>query len=191
MSSASRASRRTDRPTTAAGPGGAADHPLSSAELEPATYVLDAMARMHHAVFQIGTDRLRPWGITLSSYAALRVLDRRPDLTLAQLSRRCFVRPQTMTRMVTQLEKRGLIERQPRPSGGRTLSLRLTGEGLAVLRQMGGRVNKINATITGVLAPHEIEQLNSMLRRCAIEVEREIDAEAGRGQARRAPGKTA
>ena len=70
-------------------------------EMEPATYLLDAMARMHHAVFQIGTDRLRPWGITLSSYAALRALDRRPDLTLGQLARRCFVKPQTMTRMVS------------------------------------------------------------------------------------------
>ncbi len=142
--------------------------------MEPASYVADAATRLHRAVVHIGSARLRPWNITLSSYAALRVMQTRPDLTLAQLSRRCFVRPQTMTRMVTQLEKRGWVERSKRPSDDRALSLRLSTEGLTALNDMDGAARKINATIGEALTPTEIDTLNDLLRRCALAVEDEL-----------------
>ena len=39
---------------------------------------------------------LRPLGLTTNQYTALSVLERRDDLTSAELARRSFVRPQTM-----------------------------------------------------------------------------------------------
>ncbi len=142
--------------------------------MEPATYVVDAVVRLYRAVHQIGNLRLRRWDLSLSSYTALRIMANRPDLTLAQLSRRSFVRPQTMTRMVSELERRGFVERHPRPESERALSLRVTELGLAVLVDMDAQVNKINATITQVLDGAEIIQLDTMLRQCALLVEAEI-----------------
>jgi DNA-binding MarR family transcriptional regulator len=149
---------------------------LRGGAMEPASYVADAATRLHRAVVHIGSARLRPWNLTLSSYVALRVLEARPDLTLAQLSRRCFVRPQTMTRMVTQLETRGWVERSRRPSDDRALSLRLSEQGCEALHDMDLEVKKLNATINRALTPTEIETLNELLRRCAGAVEDELRA---------------
>lgn len=139
--------------------------------MEPASYVADAATRLHRAVVHTGNARLRPWNISLSSYAALRVMEARPDLTLAQLSLRCFVRPQTMTRMVAQLERRGWVERARHPSDDRALSLRLSKQGCAALHDMDREAKKINETIGQALTPAEIDTLNELLRRCANAVE--------------------
>ena len=48
-------------------------------------------------------DLLRPAGLTALQYTALTVLERRPDLTSAQLARNSFVTAQTMADMVTTL----------------------------------------------------------------------------------------
>ncbi len=142
--------------------------------MEPATYVVDAVARLQRAVFAIGSQRLQPWNMTLSSYTALRVMANRPELTLAQLARRCFVKPQTMTRIVSELERRGLVQRLPRPESERALSLSLTDRGHTSLAAMNTEVNKINQTITGVLSPEQVDQLDSLLRLCALTVETEL-----------------
>ncbi|MFC9841621.1 MarR family winged helix-turn-helix transcriptional regulator [Rhodococcus sp. NPDC127530] len=149
------------------------------APMEPATLVVDAVSRLQRAVHQIGTMRLAPWNLTLSSYAALRIMADQPSLSLIQLSRRAFVRPQTMTRMVTQLEKRGYIERRQRPENERALSLHVTEEGREALAEMGARVNKINSTFTDLFDDEQIEQLNTMLRQCAHAIEAEIKEFSG------------
>ena len=144
--------------------------------LEPGSYLLDAVVRLWRGAHQTGNVRLRPWGVTLSAYAALRVIADQPNLTLAQLSRRNFVRPQTMTRIVNQLVKRGWIERHARPQDGRTQALLLTASGLAALNEMTIEVNKINNTIGRVLDADQIDQLGALLRTCARQVEADLNA---------------
>ncbi|MFO6453040.1 MULTISPECIES: MarR family winged helix-turn-helix transcriptional regulator [unclassified Aeromicrobium] len=142
--------------------------------MDRATYVVDAVVRLERAVARIGNLRLQQWNMTLSSYTALRIIASRPHLSLAQLSRRCFVRPQTMTRIVSQLERRGFVVRDPNPESERALSLRATEEGFAALALMDPEVNRINSTITQVLSDAQIADLDSMLRDCARQVEGEI-----------------
>ncbi|MDJ0396574.1 MarR family transcriptional regulator [Rhodococcus sp. G-MC3] len=153
-----------DRDVDAAVPG----------QMEPATYVVDAISRLHRAVHQVANLRLRQWNMTLSSYVALRIIADQPSLSLAQLARRGFVRPQTMTRIVSQLEKRGFVERHHRPENERALSLHVTASGEVALTEMGAEVNKINATVGGVLEPAEILELDAMVRRVASAVEADI-----------------
>jgi len=160
--------------TTTAHPDGDDVSAGPAPQMDRATYVVDAVARLHRATHQIGNLRLQQWNMSLSSYTALRIMANRPDLSLAQLSRRCFVRPQTMTRIVTQLEGRGFVERHPRPENERALSLRPTEKGLSALAKMDEEVNKINSTITQVLDDDQIAQLDTMLRECARLVETEI-----------------
>jgi DNA-binding MarR family transcriptional regulator len=143
-------------------------------DIEPASLVADAATRLHRAVVLTGTGRLRPWRTSLSSYAALRVIAARPDLTLAQLSRRCFVRPQTMTRMVRDLEARGWVIRNRKPGDDRAIAISLAAAGRSALEEMDVEARKINATIERALSEAEIEQLNDLLRRCTLEVEAEL-----------------
>jgi DNA-binding MarR family transcriptional regulator len=153
------------------------------AELDDASLMIDAVFRFERAVSRIGNLRLRPWNLTLSSYTALRILDREPSLTQAQLARRCYVRPQTMTRMVTQLEERGWVARRPHPESERALCLGLTGEGRAALREMGTEVLRISDTLNSVLGPEDITGTDRRLRQAALAVEREL-READRGEDR-------
>lgn len=150
---------------------------LADPTIEPASYAADAATRLHRGVYLTGTARLRPWQLTLSSYAAMRVLLARPDLTLAQLSRRCFVRPQTMSRMARDLETRGWVTRNRRIGDERALSLRLTGAGETALAEMDTEVRRINTSIERALSPAEIKTLDGLLRRCATEVEADLRAE--------------
>ena len=93
--------------------------------MEPAArteYLTDAVFRLERAVANIGAMRLKPWRMTLSGYAALTSLERQPNLSLAHLSRRCYVKPQTMTRIVSEMERRGWVARGANPDSEGTYS---------------------------------------------------------------------
>ncbi|WP_236790871.1 MarR family transcriptional regulator [Amycolatopsis sp. GM8] len=137
-------------------------------------YLTDAVVRLERAVANIGAMRLKPWRMTLSGYAALKILERQPNLSLAQLSRRCFVKPQTMTRIVAELERREWVDRSPHPESDRAISLALTPAGRASLGEMAAEVDKIESTLGGMLDPGQFPELVATLRRCAVAVEAEI-----------------
>jgi len=143
--------------------------------MDPASSLVDAVVRLERAIVQIGNTRLRPWKMTLSSYTALKVMANRPDLSLVQLSRRCFVRPQTMTRIVWALEERRLVERLPNPDSERALRLRVTKRGQLTLAEMDVAVNEIQDTIGDIFDAEQIELFDTMLRRFAYAVEGEIE----------------
>ena len=139
-------------------------------------YLTDAVTRLERAVANIGSMRLKPWRMTLSGYAALRILERQPNLSLAQLSRRCYVKPQTMIRIVAEMERRQWVERSANPDSERAISLALTEEGRAALSEMAAEVDKIEATLGGILGPGQVPELVVILRTCAVAVETEIKA---------------
>ena len=142
-------------------------------------YLTDAVFRLERAVANIGAMRLKPWRMTLSGYAALRILERQPNLSLAQLSRRCHVKPQTMIRIVAELERRGWIERGANPDSERAISLALTDDGQASLLEMAAEVDTIESTLGGVVGPDEVPRLVAALRSCAVAVEAEIKQTRG------------
>ncbi|GAB3360839.1 MarR family winged helix-turn-helix transcriptional regulator [Amycolatopsis echigonensis] len=142
--------------------------------MDEASSLIDAVFRFERAVSRIGNARLRPWNMTLSSYTALRILANQPHLTLAQLSRRCYARPQTMTRIVTQMEKRGFVARSAHPESERALSLEVTAAGHAALKEMGAEVLRISDTLGSVLGREEIVAADHQLRQAALVVEGEL-----------------
>lgn len=140
---------------------------------EEMTLLVDAVFRLERAVARIGAMRLRPWRMTLSGYAALRVIERRPKLSLVQLSRRCFAKPQTMTRIVANLGDAGYVKRTISPGNERAMSLTLTARGRKVLREMDAEVLKINETLSQNLPDADRSRLISLLRESAVAVEQE------------------
>ncbi|MFH8447227.1 MarR family winged helix-turn-helix transcriptional regulator [Streptomyces sp. NPDC018026] len=141
---------------------------------EEMTLLVDAVFRLERAVARIGAMRLQPWRMTLSGYAAMRVIERRPNLSLAQLSRRCFVKPQTMTRIVANLSDAGYIKRTVSPGNERAMSLTLTARGRDVLHEMDSEVLKINETLSENLPGGDRARLIGLLHDSAVAVEREI-----------------
>jgi len=140
------------------------------------TLLVDAVFRLERAIAHIGAMRLRPWKMTLSGYAAMRVIERRPKLSLAQLSRRCFVKSQTMTRIVANLGEAGYVKRTVSPGNERAMSLTLTARGREVLHEMDAEVLKINETLSQSLPGEDRARLIKLLRDSAVVVELEIAA---------------
>jgi DNA-binding MarR family transcriptional regulator len=89
----------------------------------------DAITRLNRRLRQE-----RPLGdLTLTQLSALTSLRLGGDLTPRELSDAERVQPPTMTKIVSKLEERGLVQRTPHPTDGRQVLLSPTPEGLAVI----------------------------------------------------------
>ena len=80
-------------------------------------------------------ELLRPDGLTALQYTALTVLERHPDMSVAQLARRSFVTDQSMADMITTLHSRGLIERHRDQGDRRRLAIALSPAGQDLLNR--------------------------------------------------------
>jgi DNA-binding MarR family transcriptional regulator len=108
----------------------------------------------------------RPAGLTALQYTALTVLERRPNLTSAQLARNSFVTAQAMADMVAALQERELIERHRDEQDRRRLVLALTPAGRRLLRKLRDQVSALEDRMLAGLTDHQIAQLRQSLLSC-------------------------
>ena len=111
---------------------------------------------------------LRQHNVTTVQYTALTVLQHRSDLSSAQLSRRCFVRPQTMHELVVTLERQGLILRHPSTDRRHVLLARLTPAGSAKLAECRADADLIEREMLANLTDAEQTTLRALLERCHL-----------------------
>jgi DNA-binding MarR family transcriptional regulator len=91
------------------------------------------IARLERAVRQAIAERVRPHDLTTLQYTTLSVLGRRGQLSNAQLARRSYMTPQSMSEVIEALERKGLIRRTQHPNHRRVFPATLTPKGVAVL----------------------------------------------------------
>lgn len=108
----------------------------------------------------------RPAGLTALQYTALTVLERRPNLTSAQLARNSFVTAQAMADMVAALQERELIERHRDEQDRRRLVLALTPQGRRLLRKLRDPVAALEDRMLAGLTDYQITQLRQSLLSC-------------------------
>ena len=111
------------------------------------------MKRVQHAL-RLEMDAVL-WGVGLTTpqYAALGVLEDEAGLSGAAWRRRCFVTPQTMNQILTNLEGSEMVERRPHPEHGRVLSAFLTDKGARLVALAHGEVETIEDTHAGRFGP--------------------------------------
>ena len=109
---------------------------------------------------------LRQSKITVVQYTALTVLRNRDGLTSAQLARRSFVTPQSMSDVVVALADRGLILRRDDPTNGSHRLLFLSGPGRALLRHLDGPVRDIEIQMLAELSTSDRVQFRRSLESC-------------------------
>ena len=109
---------------------------------------------------------LRQSKITVVQYTALTVLRNRDGLTSAQLARRSFVTPQSMSDVVVALADRGLILRRDDPTNGSHRLLFLSGPGRALLRHLDGPVRDIETQMLAELPDSDRVQFRRSLESC-------------------------
>ncbi|MHB8692609.1 MAG: MarR family winged helix-turn-helix transcriptional regulator [Solirubrobacteraceae bacterium] len=96
-----------------------------------------SLMRAHHLVTARLDAALRPHGLSPTAYLMLVTLSLsdRGTRRLSYLARYLMVHQTTVTQMVDQCEKRGLVERRPHPTDRRTTLAVLTREGRTLLRR--------------------------------------------------------
>lgn len=94
------------------------------------------LLRTHAAVLPKLERALRPTGLPLTWYDVLLVVNAAPDrrLRITELGQRAVVSRERVSRVVTELEREGLMERQANPDDGRSSFAAITREGRARLR---------------------------------------------------------
>ncbi|WP_302140539.1 MarR family winged helix-turn-helix transcriptional regulator [Halomonas alkalicola] len=108
---------------------------------------------------------LKEHGLTSLQYTVLSVIKRYSGLSSAELSRHFFVTPQTMGPILTQLEKRGLILREPNAENRRLLAISLTAEGGRLLETCNHVIADIEQQIFGELDADTLQVFRDTLQR--------------------------
>jgi DNA-binding MarR family transcriptional regulator len=120
-----------------------------------ATY---AIARLERAIRAAIARQVAPYDLTVLQYTTLSVLDRHgAPLSNAQLARRSYMRPQSMSEVIDALEEKGLIKRDPHPNHRRLLPATLTAKGRRVLAACEREVAELEDAMLANLNLHERE----------------------------------
>ena len=141
-----------------------------------------ALKRAHHALRARMDEALRPTGITMPQYAVLSAIELDSGLSSARLSRAAFVTPQTMHGLLTNLQRGGLLLREPDPEHGRILRNRLTPEGSAVLAEAHRVVAQVEAIMIATVGEAQASVMAQTLSRCAERLDDRPGNDAGAGK---------
>ncbi|MFI5610919.1 MarR family winged helix-turn-helix transcriptional regulator [Amycolatopsis sp. NPDC051903] len=144
----------TDRHADAEAP----ERPLGEAPL----YLLRHALRSYTAVWQDTVRELTP-----PQYAALRALRASPDLDQAALAESTGTDPATLTPLLARLEDRGYLARRVDPANRRRKLLRITDDGVRVLRRVAPLVAATEEAVLGELTDEQRTTFTDVLRRVA------------------------
>ena len=107
---------------------------------------------------------LDQFDLTVGQYTLLSLLAQRTGMSAAQLSRRFAVTPQSMTEMITALDKKRLIRRRTAPANRRILLVSLTAAGRALTKRCEAVVDQVEADLLAKLSAAELAAFRHTLR---------------------------
>src|ERR1700722_18203866 len=92
----------------------------------PRLHVVRRMRRAFLSICRCGDTLFSPYGVTTDQYALILAAQREPGIRQADLGAVIFAEPNTVTAMVTLLEKRGILRRRPSRTDRRAKLVHLT-----------------------------------------------------------------
>jgi DNA-binding MarR family transcriptional regulator len=121
------------------------------------------VARLERALRAEINERVKPHGLTTLQYTTLSILERGGELSNAQLARRAYMTPQSMSEVLDALEKKGLVGRSPHPNHRRVFPAALTAKGRKVLDACNAAVDELEDEMLAGLTPHQLKSLRNGL----------------------------
>lgn len=106
-------------------------------------------------------------GITAPQNAVLLAVAGNPRISNAELARAAFVTPQTMQAILVNLERGGLIVRNPHPEHGRVIMTELTKAGQKAVVDGAKAADAVERQMLSMLSAEEARLLCELLKRCA------------------------
>ena len=121
------------------------------------------VARLERALRVEINERVKPHGLTTLQYTTLSILGQGDELSNAQLARRAYMTPQSMSEVLDALERKGLVERTPHPNHRRVFPAALTPKGRKVLDACNDAVDTLECEMLAELTPHQVKSLRNGL----------------------------
>ena len=81
------------------------------------------------AIIELFVERMSPYGLRPVDFSVLSVIAHNPGITSRQLCKALAILPPNLVGLIASLEKRRLILREPHPTDGRAMALKLTPAG--------------------------------------------------------------
>jgi len=101
-------------------------------------------------------------------FSVLSVIGRRPGVTSRQLCQQLNVLPPNMVVLLRELDKRGLIERQPHPTDKRAVGLLLSTRGKALMKKAEQAASAADLEGSANLSPTERKTLTRLLQKIYV-----------------------
>ncbi len=108
---------------------------------------------------------LKETGLTPTLFGVLAMIEARPGIGQGEVADALGADRSTMVRLVDQLERRGLVRRDPHPDDRRTVLPALTDAGRALLERATPLVHASEDAFADALSPDERDRLVDYLRR--------------------------
>ncbi|CAM4345307.1 MarR family winged helix-turn-helix transcriptional regulator [Zobellia nedashkovskayae] len=110
---------------------------------------------------------LKPYGVSLQQFNVLRILrgQNEKPASLATLNERMVTKMSNTTRLVDKLLLKGYVERKVCPSNRRKVEIRITEEGLLILKKMDTSMSEAEDNVLQNLSDKEMEQLNILFNK--------------------------
>jgi DNA-binding MarR family transcriptional regulator len=108
---------------------------------------------------------LKPEDLSSTQYNVLRILRGAPEgLPCGEIANRMITRDPDITRLLDRLEKRSLISRSRQSTDRRTVTARITPDGLTLLARLDEPVQQTHRQLLGHLGPHRLQELSELLK---------------------------
>jgi DNA-binding MarR family transcriptional regulator len=114
---------------------------------------------------------LRPTGLSMAQYTALRALADHPDASASELARLCFVTRQSLQDLLAGLRSSGLVRSAGGAGHGRATALALTAVGRKRLAAGHEAVLDVERSMVRGLSVSARRELAELLARCAENLE--------------------
>jgi DNA-binding MarR family transcriptional regulator len=142
---------------------------MSEPEVEGAAGYL--VKRVQQSLRRRCDAALRPTGLSMAQYAALRALADHPDASASELARLCFVTRQSLQDLLTGLRSSGLVRSAAAQGQGRGNALALTPAGRKRLAASHDVVLEVEEAMVQGISASARQQLAHLLTRCAENLE--------------------
>ena len=128
------------------------------------------LLRQAHAAHRIRMEHtLHAMGLTLPQFSVLTMLMAYPGASGAELARLSLLTPQTMSVIVANLERDGIISRRPHQQHGRIQIIEITREGRELLTRCKSAVKAAEGLLLKEITPDDEAAVRRWLVRIAID----------------------
>lgn len=128
-------------------------------------YVLYNLVRATAVYSEEMASALKAYGLDMTKWRILMLLDDKSPCSVGELSRRAVTKMPTLTRMLTRMEKEGLVERKALEDDRRVVEITMTAKAVNALRMVQSIGQRVFERAVEGIGPGEIETMTQTLKR--------------------------